>query len=527
MPIVNRCKVCNKIAEIHTVSHFKNGSSITKLKCGHLISATALETSIPTFIDTAVDGSMKLYKYQTEDISTIEKSSCRSLLTYECGLGKTITSAFTLANHPELYPALIIAKSAVLVQWYRELMRILGPERFPIFLANGKAKPIKGMSIHLISFDLVRKHKDVLIDFGFKTLIIDECQHIKSMATARTKAVQEVSKSIPHILALSATPIKNHAAEYFPILNILQPEMFPFYDTFVRRECASIRTQFGWKVGGLLRPEQFKEKTKDFIIHRTRDEVLPDLPKKRRDFEHLNIEDESLQNSYNDVVQDFTDFVNQADRTGDKKDMKYFSNILEFLSKMRHITGLAKVDYAVEKAEEFLLSTERKLVIYVHHRDVGDMIMEKLTQTCLDGGYDVPCRLEGGMGAEKFDSVKQTFLNTNCRIMIASTLAAGEGLNLQPCSDAIFVERQWNSVNEEQAEDRFSRPGATADFVNINYLVAISTVDDYLTEIIERKRKIVKETVTGEKDESGYSQAVISELVDALVKHGKVKWSLN
>jgi SNF2 family DNA or RNA helicase len=527
MPIVNRCVTCNKIAEIASVSHFANGSSITKLKCGHLISASALSHTLPTFISKAYDGSMELYKYQAEDITNIEKASCRSLLTYECGLGKTITSAFTLANHPELYPTLIIATSAVLVQWYRELMRILGPARFPIFLANGKACPIKGMSIHLISFDLVRKHKDKLIEFGFKSLIIDECQHIKSLNTARTKAVQEVAKSIPHILALSATPIKNHAAEYFPVLNILQPEMFPFYDTFVRRECCSIKTQFGYKVGGLLYPDRFKEKTKDFIFYRKRDEVLPDLPKKRRDFEHLNIEDESLQSSYNDVIEEFTDFINQADRTGDKKDMKYFSNILEFLSKMRHITGLAKVEYTVEKAIEFLDSTDRKLVIYVHHRDVGDLILEKLTDYCKENEYAAPVRLEGGMGAEKFDSVKTIFLTTDCRILIASTLAAGEGLNLQPCSDAIFVERQWNSVNEEQAEDRFSRPGATADFVNINYLVAISTVDDYLTEIIERKRKIVKETVTGERDETGYSQAVISELVEALVKHGKVKWSLN
>ena len=209
-----------------------------------------------------------------------------------------------------------------------------------------------------------------------------------------------------------------------------------------------------------------------------------------------------------------------------KKGMTEYANILEYLSKMRHITGLAKVDETVAKAEEFLLSTERKLVIFHHHIDVGDMIEARLIQTCKDGGYDwKPLRLKGGMGMA-LDEVKNAFLNTSCRILIASTLAAGEGLNLQPVSDAIQVERQWNSVNEEQAERRFSRPGATADSINIDYLIAISTVDDHLTAIIEHKRKIVKEAVTGIVSEDLSQNAVLSELADALVRAGKPKWRL-
>ena len=46
--------------------------------------------------------------------------------------------------------------------------------------------------------------------------------------------------------------------------------------------------------------------------------------------------------------------------------------------------------------------------------------------------------------------------------MVASQLAAGEGLNLQTCSDCVMHERQWNPGKEEQAEGRFIRIGQTA-----------------------------------------------------------------
>ena len=49
--------------------------------------------------------------------------------------------------------------------------------------------------------------------------------------------------------------------------------------------------------------------------------------------------------------------------------------------------------------------------------------------------------------------------------MVASTLAAGEGLNLQTCSDCVIHERQWNPANEEQVEGRFIRIGQIAETV--------------------------------------------------------------
>ena len=47
-------------------------------------------------------------------------------------------------------------------------------------------------------------------------------------------------------------------------------------------------------------------------------------------------------------------------------------------------------------------------------------------------------------------------------LLVASQLAAGEGLNLQTCCDCVMHERQWNPGKEEQCEGRFIRIGQNA-----------------------------------------------------------------
>jgi SNF2 family DNA or RNA helicase len=538
---VLRCANCNKIAEQASLTSLGSMTIVT-YRCGHSSIVSSITTAERKKV--ALDGSKELYPFQDRDINTIESANARVLLTYECGLGKTITSLFTLYNHPEMFPCLIICKSKLLIQWLKQVLSITG--QTPLLILNGKQVPIPGIKFHIISFDLVKKFNkkyknpsDVraevlddrvssnrLGDFGFKTIIIDEVQHIKELTSDRYKAVSEVCKKSEHILGLSATPFKNNALEYFPILNILQPTMFPIKEQFFQQHCNfEYRGSFK-KPTGLRNPERFRELTKHFIIHHTREEVLPDLPLERRNFEYCDIEDKDLQEAYDAGIEELDDFMKAA--AGKKKDLSYYSNILEMLTKLRHITGLSKIETVVDKATEFLLSTNRKLVIYHHHIDVGDLIEAEINKYLTAGGMPKCLRLKGGADSTDMNRLVEEFASpTEPRIFIISTLAGGEGLDgLQGvCSDVIQVERQWNSVNEEQAERRFSRPGATADHIAIDYIIAIATIDDYLTEMVEKKRLWVKEGTTGVKGSMAENE-VLADLADALVRVGKPKWRL-
>ena len=96
---------------------------------------------------------------------------------------------------------------------------------------------------------------------------------------------------------------------------------------------------------------------------------------------------------------------------------------------------------------------------------------------------------------------------------------------MQFCSKAIIMERQWNPANEEQAEGRFKRIGQLAKNIKVTYPIVLGTIDEYFTELVEQKRAMFKETMTGEEVQWDEQSNVVA-LADAIMsKRGGQKWS--
>lgn len=334
---------------------------------------------------------------------------------------------------------------------------------------------------------------------------------------------QETRKPIS-VIALSGTPIKNRADEYYPILNILRPEVFYSRKNFESDWIGDFMQDGKWKKGRLLDPELFKKKTADYILRFTRDEVAKDLPPVNRTYSYSNLGDE-VEKKYKMQMKLFTEFFDENDGNIGGKN---YGTTLAFLSKMRHLTGLSKVGPAIEKLEEFLDNEdEEKIVLFHHHIDVGDEIEKKLTEILKERGFNAPLRLDSSLSSESRYKVCEEFrLNPKNRVLIASTLASGEGLNLQFCSFCIMLERQWNPANEEQAEGRFPRIGrkeGAPNSISADYMLALGTIDEFFTELVENKRKIVNEALDG-KEANWNENDLMMELSEKLVSHGRKKW---
>jgi hypothetical protein len=130
-------------------------------------------------------------------------------------------------------------------------------------------------------------------------------------------------------------------------------------------------------------------------------------------------------------------------------------------------------------------------------------------------------------GEERF-KVQQQFNAVPRAIMIASQLAAGEGLNLQTCADCVMHERQWNPANEEQCEGRFIRIGQTSNFVNAVYthLEGLTTIDPQLDAIVERKRLQFHNVMNKTEYQSWSEDNIVKELADTIVREHKRKKQL-
>jgi SNF2 family DNA or RNA helicase len=476
----------------------------------------------------------KLRDYQVKACDFGRHANLRALYTLEMGLGKTIVAASLLkAYFNKVKPVLIVCKSSLTIQWLMELFEWTG--QMAEIIGNSQDEPHPDdFDICITSMDMLRhckkyakkKKRDSWVDTAkFGLIILDEVQHIKNPDSQRTQLVRQLCARAEHVLGLSGTPIKNHAAEYFTILNILAPHLFPvetqFINYWVEHSFDDRTGKFHY--GGIKNWKRFQEITKDFILRYTRAEVMPELPSVVRSYLFCDIGDE-LNKDYQAQLKIFKQAFDDAELASSGKEKWEASSALrESMNEMRQLIGLAKVKPTVEYVREFLDNysngTKRKIVVFTHHIKAADLLEDALNEMMPEYGATKVARMKGGMDPQKSYAMEQHFKSTpTCRVLVASTLACGEGKNFQFCQDAVMMERQWNPANEEQAESRFPRVGSTADFVNVKYIVARRTFDEPMSQLVERKRAAVEKSLSGRNIPWKESQ-FMSELM-AIVRGG-------
>lgn len=513
------CPVCGKTA-IEKSRLTIGKSKIINLLCGHVMPESSLGMTDYSLIKST-DGKT-LMPFQIEGVKFAENANARCLIADEQGLGKTVQACALLSLHKDsLTPAVLVTKTTLKQQWMYEVLKWVDTKKVQV-LKSSTDIALPGMDFYVITYDILKTEK-VFSLVTIKTIVLDECQAIKNHLSGRAKAVQAIvtAHGIEHILGLSGTPIKNNAGEYFTILNLLSPSRFHSFQSYIRNYCDSYETQFGYKVGGLFSVEHFNNATKDIIIRRTQEEVLPDLfaLKQPRKFQHVSFDDPKFKKAYAAKLAELEELF-YADDSAENR-----ANQLAVMNMLRQITGAAKVSSCVDYVTDFLLSTERKIAIFVHHHLTADLLEQELNKWLIDGGYDKAVTYRAGDNRE---AVIKSFSSPNARVLIASTLASGEGFDgLQHlCSDMIMLERQWNPANEEQTEGRIARFGQTKP-CNFIYMIASETIDEYFTELVEEKRAIMKETLDGvDNNNTWQTEGLMRELASILVSKGNKKWKL-
>ena len=541
--------------------------TLVSLSCGHAYNISKTEFK-------SEDG-RTLYPFQEEGIDWLDEpvvSGRGKLLADEQGLGKTVQGVCWVKDKPKRKPCLIITKSKLVRQWLGEIYRWTGQYGF---LIAGKGI-IPGFQYYVTSVDLLRNlSQKEFKSLGIKTIMIDECQSIKNLESKRTQEVIELAKATGEcecghhwrahelvdqinydsskfrkpmhcehdgceceeykdksdlfIVGLSGTPILNRASEFFPILSLIDPIRFRSEATF-KYEWIDTFSKGSGKEAGIVNPARWKEFTKDIILRRERTEVMPDLPQIDRQIRWVDLQ-KTAQDEYDKQEKGFLEEYIKGQLEGNESNMIH---LLAYISRMRHIIGLSKIPDCIDYVTDFLLSTNRKICIFVHHKDVGEMLVKMLNEYLVSGGMKPCLVIRGNMDGDSLADLQLKF-NTDMeyKVLVASTLAAGEGLNLQEqCGDCVLLERQWNPPKEEQAISRFVRIGfmkgaaVKLNSVIAQYILAIGTIDDWMTSLIEEKRAIFEQAMNGEEVEAAEME-LMRALMKKIVEEGRRKWKLS
>lgn len=533
MRIKPRCGTCGLIQGEVSVDVY-GPLRIVKLECGHYQVSEQILSGTDSDYEGLISANGSVpYKFQIENIKKAERANLRFLNMDDMGLGKMVQSLLMIRrNLDKMLPVVVVCKARIKRQWFKHTLDWIVDETgkplvIPQILDGPSDTPYPELfPLTIVSFDSLRGAR-WLNDTRYKSLIVDETQMAKNTAAARTQALQQLARHMTYIIGNSGTPIKNRASEFFSILNMIQPGLFltqeGFNEEWVATEYSATGTP---RKGGIIkhRLQEFRELIEPFTC-RTVDDGSLGIPTVFRQFEYHDLSSE-VEARYAEYMEKFMEAYDEYELSGGRA--TNFANVLAYMAKMRHLTGIVKINPTCEYVQEFLENTEdKKIAVFHHHTDVGNILNIKLSKVCEKLELPPPVWLHGGVKeADAFRMVEEWSRNPRQRLLIGRELAEGEGLNLQACGDVVIMERQWNAANEEQVEKRFSRIGSVSKRVNAMYPIIINTIDEFLMKMVEHKRRICRETYGNENVTWEDEDSTLKELAAVIADTGRKAWQL-
>lgn len=449
---------------------------------------------------------LKLYQYQEDTISSIDKFKGRALLALDMGLGKTLISLEWIRRHPDCRPVVIICPASLKHVWEAEAYSKTG---IRVSVGSGMSPPSIGKGafdskpeVLVINYDIAGSWVRYIQSLRPRTVILDECQYITNPTAKRTRAVQVICSGAKNVLALSGTPLMNNASELWTVLNILWPDDYPSYWAFAQKYCYMRYTKWGWDPSKPKNPIGLhKELLSRGMIRYTKADVLKDLPEKVRHVVHCEM---IRPDEYKLACDDFLSWLKQT--AAHKVRSAERAEKLVRIGYLLRLAAKLKMKSVCEWANAFLANTNEKLVMFAVHERAIDVMSRRINAkyVVIDGSTTSARRK---IAVDQFQGDKDT------RLFIGNIQAAGVGLTLTESSTVAFAELYWRPGDHIQAEDRIHRIGQKK-VSWIYYLVATGTLEERVCMILQNKQQVVKSVLDGLSPDCGLN--LYDELINAL-----------
>lgn len=415
------------------------------------------------------------------------------IVVHNCG--KTVQAIGYAKLHEDLRPILVVCPASVKINWQREIIKWAHEEPEIVYGITPYSLN-KDAKWFIINYDIIKDWEEHLQTIGIKAIVIDEAQFISNNSALRTKAIKSLRKSYKSIplICLSGTPIRNRPSEFFTILNLIAPNVFPNRWKYLNRYCAPYNNGFGWVFNGASNVEELHEMIEPYMIRRQKADVLKDLPAKMKTIVPLALQEVDMKN-YRDAEGEFREWLENNKTTIIQEQ--------EQLEKLKQLAYLAKRNSMLKWIDDFL-STGEKLVVMAYHTMAIDDIFSKFR--------NVAVRLDGKTSQSDRQVAIDRFQNDpSVKLFVGQIQAAGVGITLTAASSLAFAEFTFTPADHLQAEDRIHRIGQSAEMVNIYYLVGVSTVDEKMAKMIDHKNNVVSKIVDGKENKEFFGQENIME----------------
>jgi len=440
------------------------------------------------------------FPYQYEGIAWLFSQKA-ALLADEMGLGKTmqtITAIRLLLRAGQARRILLICPKPLIPNWQREFKA--WAEELPVVTVEGDSArrqmlwTMPGVTILLANYELLVRDMEA---FGeappqFDLMILDEAQRVKNRDSRTATTARNVPRK--RSWALTGTPIENRPEEL--------ASLYEFMEIIPPRATPDLR--------------QLTTLAKKFILRRTKDRVMKDLPPRLDRDEYLELA--PAQRLAYDAAE--KDGVVQLDAMGESISIQHVFELVLRLKQITNFDPLTGESAKLERVEadmEEIAECGGKAILFSQWTACIDWLQQKLARFN-------PLIYHGKVPNHKREPILKQFKDDpKANLLMMSYGTGAVGLNLQFAGYVFLFDRWWNPAIEDQAINRAHRIGQKSQVI-VTKFISKDTIEERINRVLDEKRRLFA-AVLGEGDATNVSlslnAAEIFGLFDLKARHGK------
>ncbi len=420
-------------------------------------------------------------------------------LADDMGLGKTVQTLALLQAQREnniRHASLLIMPTSLVYNWELEANKFTPDLKILAYMGTNRNKDVaefNNYDIVLTSYGIVRLDLQILTEFYFNYIILDESQAIKNPNSNISKAVRKLKSK--YRLILTGTPLENSTMDLWSQMNFINPGLLGNQHFFKNEFLTPIE-----KKKDENKTRKLNTIIKPFILRRHKSQVAKELPEKVENIKY-SVMTQSQEDQYEEAKSYYRNkILDEIEKNGVKR--SHFI-LLQGLTKLRQIANHPKMideKYTGDsgKLEDVVqmissaLSEGHKILIFSQFVKHLSILCDYLNRHRIRFAY-----LDGST-KDRESQVRSFQEDDDIHIFLISLKAGGLGLNLTKADYVFLLDPWWNPAVEQQAIDRAHRIGQENKVFTYKF-ISKNTVEEKIIALQKRKIKLASDLITTEE----------------------------
>ncbi len=405
-------------------------------------------------------------------------------------------------------PSLIIMPTSLVHNWYREIKKFAPHLKINIHSGQHRTNRLEtfdNFDIILSSYGIVRNDIELLKNYTFRYIVLDESQFIKNPGSKNYRAILKLKGQ--NRMVLTGTPIENSVKDLWSQMNFLNPGLLGDLGFFTKHFVSPIEKNNDDHAAAKL-----KNLVHPFILRRTKEEVAKDLPDLSRQvmFCDMTEEQQSLYDEEKSKARNH--ILNTIKQQGIEKSAMV---ILRALMRLRQIANhpllldeksefeSGKFELIKTHLEEIIAENHRVLIFssFVKHLEIFEAFLIK---------QGIPYQMLTGSSTDR-QQIVNDFQEKEIPVFLISLKAGGVGLNLTAADYVFILDPWWNPAIEEQAINRAHRIGQDKN-VFVYRFISKDSIEEKIIALQEKKSQLADTFVNSANPFGSFSNEQIENL---------------